>query len=147
MSITVAAANQTLSNALAALNAVRERAKSSKDSDLKNHVSSLYDSMLDLKEVLLRVMDENATQARRIAELEQPAAKPELRQVGATNYYFVGNVGPYCQACYDVGPERRLIRLSPQQTYNGGIRRQCVVCKQYFKETSDDDDEPAFAIG
>jgi len=46
-SVTVAAAAaQILSNTLTALNAVRERAKTSKDTDLKDHISTLYDSVL-----------------------------------------------------------------------------------------------------
>jgi hypothetical protein len=32
---------------------------------------------------------------------ERPS-EPEIRQVGAVNYYFVGDKGPYCQPCYDV---------------------------------------------
>src|SRR5713226_5120364 len=125
MLTTAVAAAQIISKATTALNAARERAKGSKDTDLKIHINTLYDEFLNLKELLIRLTDENSEQRHKIAELEKPVAKPELRQVGTANYYFVGDVGPYCQACYDVSPERRLVRLTQQQAYNGGIRRQC----------------------
>src|SRR4051794_37202595 len=100
---TVATASSLLSNTLNALKAVRERAQSSKDRDLKEDISMLYDSVLSLKEAVMLVTDENKDLKRRIAELERSAEKPlpELRRVGAVNYYFVGEVGPYCQKCYD----------------------------------------------
>ncbi len=144
MLTTAVAAAQIISKATTALNAARERAKGSKDTDLKIHINTLYDEFLNLKELLIRLTDENSEQRHKIAELEKPVAKPELRQVGTANYYFVGDVGPYCQACYDVGPERRLIRLSPPREHAGLVRRHCVVCQQYFTEKSDD--EPAFGI-
>jgi hypothetical protein len=59
-SVTIAAAAaQILSNTLSALNAVRERAKSSKDTDLKDHISTLYDNVLSLKEAVMRLTEEN----------------------------------------------------------------------------------------
>jgi len=140
-----AAAVRILNDALGIVKAARERAQSSRDPDLKDLTLTLYDHVLSLKEAVMLVTDENNELRRKIAELEHPAAKPELRQVGVANFYFVGDVGPYCQACYD-GSER-LTRLSPPESWNGGIRRKCVICKQYFYEKRDDDDEPAFAIG
>jgi hypothetical protein len=64
-----------------------------------------------------------------------PVEKPpelEIRQVGAVNYYFVGDKGPYCQPCYDDKGKR--VMLSPPQEWNGGIRRKCEVCNKYFYE-------------
>ena len=58
--------------------------------------------------------------------------EPEIRQVGAVNYYFVGEKGPYCQPCYD--EKGKLIFLTPQQEWNGGIRRKCEVCNKFFYE-------------
>lgn len=58
--------------------------------------------------------------------------EPEIRQVGAVNYYFVGDKGPYCQPCYDEKGKR--IFLTPPQKWNGGIRRKCEVCNKFFYE-------------
>ena len=62
------------------------------------------------------------------------AAPPELeiRQVGAVNYYFAGDKGPYCQPCYDEKGKR--IFLTPPQEWSGGIRRKCEVCNKFFYE-------------
>jgi hypothetical protein len=134
-SVTVAAAAaQILSNTLSALNAVRERAKSSKDTDLKDHISTLYDSLLSLKEAVMRVTEENSELRRRITELELPPQKqePELRQVGSVNYYYDGDKGPCCQPCYD--GKGKLTVLTPAEGWNGGVRRQCTLCGDYFYE-------------
>jgi hypothetical protein len=56
----------------------------------------------------------------------------EIRQVGAVNYYFAGDKGPYCQPCYDEKGKR--IFLTPPQEWNGGIRRKCEVCNKFFYE-------------
>jgi hypothetical protein len=104
MSITTATtvAAQLLSNTLAILKTVREQSKVSKDTELKGHISELYDSVLSLKEAVMLVNDENNQLRLKITQLEHPAEKPEIRQVGLTNHYFVGEKGPFCQPCYDV---------------------------------------------
>ncbi|MGH9496721.1 MAG: toll/interleukin-1 receptor domain-containing protein [Candidatus Sulfotelmatobacter sp.] len=63
-------------------------------------------------------------------------SEPEIRQVGAVNYYFVGDKGPYCQPCYDVDPKaKRLVMVTPPEPWSGGQRRHCPVCHSYFQET------------
>jgi hypothetical protein len=59
MSLTAAAAAaKLLADALSISNTVREQAKTSKDTDLKSHISDLYDSVLSLKEAVMLVTDE-----------------------------------------------------------------------------------------
>jgi hypothetical protein len=140
---TAAASIQILNEALGLAKTARERSQGSKDGDLKELILTLYDRILSLKESVMLVTDENNKLRHRVAELEQPSAKPEIRQVGAVLYYFVGDKGPFCQACYD-GPGRKLTMLSPPEDWNGGVRRKCVLCKQYFREKPYDDG-PAFA--
>ena len=136
MSVTTAAtiAAQVLSNTLALLKTVREQAKLSKDADLKSRISELYDSVLSLKKAVMRLAEENGELRHRIAELERPPQKqePELRQVGAVNYYYEGNKGPCCQPCYD--SKGKLTVLTPPEDWNGGVRRQCTLCGEYFYE-------------
>ncbi|HZR65859.1 MAG TPA: hypothetical protein VFA85_11970 [Terriglobales bacterium] len=126
------AAAQILSSTLAVLKTVRERAKASKDSELKGQISDLYDCVLSLKEAVMLVTDENRELLTRIAALEHPASKPEIKQVGFTNYYFVDEKGPFCQPCYDVNG--KLIPLAPQVRYAGGLGRKCEVCNKVFFE-------------
>ncbi|MFZ0860032.1 MAG: hypothetical protein WCA27_22445 [Candidatus Sulfotelmatobacter sp.] len=132
---TVNAALQILATATKFLNAIRERVAASSDPEAKALVNEMYDQMAALKEAVGRVTDENAELRRRTAQLENPAEakpRPKIRQVGAVNYYFVGDEGPYCQACYD--DKRKLVALSPAEEWNRGVRRQCTVCKNYFYE-------------
>jgi len=97
---TVGAALDLLSKASKALESVREQAKTSKETTLRESISYLYDDFLDLKAIILRLSEENAELRRAIAAQTQ-GPTPEIRQVGDTNYYFVGEKGPYCQKCYD----------------------------------------------
>jgi hypothetical protein len=132
MSLTaVAAATQILANASKALDSLREQVKGSKDAALKENISKLYDHLLDLKAAVNRVEDENS-QLRR--ELASQAAnhEPEIRQVGTTHYYFLGDRGPFCQPCYDV--KTKLVPLMPVQDYAGGSGRKCEVCNKVFFE-------------
>jgi hypothetical protein len=134
-SVTVAAAaTQILSNTLSVLKAVRERAQTSKDNDLKDQISTLYDNLLSLKEAVMMVTDENAELRRKIEQLERPTPKkePELRRVGSVNYYFDGDKGPCCQPCYD--GKGKLTVLTQPEDWNGGVRRQCTLCGDYFYE-------------
>jgi hypothetical protein len=136
----VAAATTILANAMKALDSLREQAKGSKDTSLKENISKLFDSMLDLKAAVMRVEEENSELRQKIAQRDAAPEKtePELRQVGDVNYYFVGAKGPFCQPCYDVDPAKgRLVALMPRQKYAGGTGRKCEVCgKVFFEEPS-----------
>lgn len=126
---TVGTALEIVNKAWKALEAVRERVQTSKDTALKSDVSKLYDEFLSLKSIIVRLGDENA--ALRRAQIETPP-KPTIRQVGETNYYFVGEQGPYCQKCYD--GQGKLVNLAPRVNYAGGPGRKCEVCGTVFHE-------------
>ena len=130
------AAVQILASAMKALNAAREHSKVSKDTDLKADINTLYDELLALKEAVGRVTDENTelkgALEKLLAKQDEAPPRPEVRQVGAVNYYFVGTQGPYCQTCYD--GKGKLVALSPPEDWNEGVRRHCVLCKEYFYE-------------
>lgn len=130
---TVAAAMDLLAKASKALDALRERAETSKDAELKESISNLYDHFLDLKELVLRIREENAELRRTVAAQAEKPPKPEIRQFGETHYYFVNEDGPFCQPCYDC--HGRLVRLMPLQDYAGGPGRKCEVCDKVFFES------------
>lgn len=132
---TVATAVDLIGKASKALDALRERAKTSKDAALKENISKFYDDFLDLKAIILRLTEENANLRRTLAAQAEKSPKPEIRQVGETNYYFVGDQGPYCQPCYD--DKGKLVNLMPPQRYAGGTGRQCRVCKNVFFEVNE----------
>ena len=126
---TVAAALKILESARNALEAVRERSQASKDVTLKSLVGELYDEFNSLRSIIGRLTEENEELRR--AQVEKPP-KPEIRQVGETNYYFIGDQGPYCQPCYD--RDNKPVALTPQQSLHGNIYRECRVCGESFYE-------------
>jgi hypothetical protein len=140
-----AAAMQILNNALGAMKAAKERSKGSKDNDLKEQISALYDNLLDLKEAILRLTAENSELRSTLEAFHAVQEKPELRQVGAVSYYFLGATGPFCQICYvGVG---KLVALPLPQEWSGGLRRTCALCgKNFWERPIPQDDGPAFAI-
>jgi hypothetical protein len=121
-----------LKNTTDALNALRERAQRSKDVDIKEQINTMYDNVLQLKELIMRLSDENQQLGQQFEEQQHPPEKPKIKQVGDTNYYFRGDEGPFCQPCYD--DKGKTVQLSPPENWNGGVRRQCRVCNNYFYE-------------
>jgi len=124
----VNAAVQVGSKAMSALNEVRERAQASQDVELKARLSFLYDQMLLMQEATARLVQEN----RELRRTSENKGKLELRLVGNAKFYFDNDKGPYCQPCYEA--KGMLTELTEPQEWNGGIRRRCVHCKDYFYE-------------
>jgi len=125
------------------LNKLRERAQAKNDLEIKEHVGNLYDTMNALKEAFSRLSDENTDLKRQLKQQQHPPEEPELKQVGATNYYYRKNGdggfdGPYCQPCYD--DKNKLVALTPQHQDDRGRYRRCQVCKQTFFEQIHTDD-------
>jgi hypothetical protein len=116
-----------------ALSSLRERAQRSKDVDIKDQINTLYDHVLELKEVISRLLDENKDLRRQLEHQQHPPEEPKIRQVGETNYYFKGEEGPFCQPCYD--DKNKLVNLSPVNEASwGSISRICRVCNNTFYE-------------
>jgi hypothetical protein len=129
---TVAAALEIVGKVSKALDSLRERAKTSKDASLKEGIYKLWDDFLDLKAIISRLTDENTELKQKIAQSAERPPKPEIRQVGETNYYFVGELGPYCQKCFDT--KEKLVILSPVLKFTGGPGRKCEVCTTVYFE-------------
>jgi hypothetical protein len=128
-----------LSKTTEALTGLRERAQRSKDGDIKDQINALFDNVLQLKDVVSRLLDENKHLTRKLDEQQHPPEVPALKQVGEANYYYLKNDdggfdGPYCQPCYD--DKKKLVALTPQQQDDRGLFRRCLVCKQNFFEKS-----------
>src|SRR5580704_18386131 len=121
-----ATALQILNGTWTAIKNMREQVQVSTDNDLKARYGELLDGFNDLRLLVIQLSDEN--EELRKAQMEKPAA-PVIRQVGETNYYYVGAEGPYCQPCYD--KDRKLARLSPIKETVTGNGRRCNVCKQF----------------
>lgn len=129
---TVKTALELLGKASSGLESVRERSKTSNDVELKRMIGALYDDFNDLKSIVLRLTGENDGLRQLISQSPETPSKPQIRQVGESNYYYMGEEGPYCQPCYDV--KEKLIPLQPRQEFAGGTGRQCSVCHNTFFE-------------
>ena len=109
------------------LKEARESAKRSDDHDLKDKLSEVFDSVLELKEVIGNLRDENAELRKRL-EARANLKWDSRRQL----YFFDGDPDPFCPACLDgVGKQVRL-----RGEYGEGSRQpwryDCLVCKSHF---------------
>jgi hypothetical protein len=130
---TVGAALEIASKVSKGLSGIRGRMKTSKDSTLNEAVYRLWGDFVDLQAIIERLTTENAELRRQLQAQSHQQPTPEIRQVGETNYYFVGDRGPYCQKCWD--KNGKLVSLNPpSDRYAGGSGRECVVCGEAYIE-------------
>ncbi len=115
-----------VSGTIGLLKEAREAAKRSDDHDLKDKLSEVYDSVLELKEVIGKLRDENAELLNRLKT--RASLKFDRR---AKLYFAEGDPDPFCPACLDDGGKQ--IRLIPD--YNDGalLQYQCKVCKNFYE--------------
>jgi hypothetical protein len=125
---TVATAIQILNGTWTAVQNLRERIEASKDKALKASYGGLLDDFNRLRLIVIKLTEENEALSQTQAEKQTPI----VRHVGDTNYYFVGDQGPYCQPCYD--RDQKLVPLTAQQKFAGGTGRKCQLCNTVFFE-------------
>jgi hypothetical protein len=109
------------------LKEAREAAKRSNDHDLKDKLSDVADSVLELKEVVGNLRDENSELRKRLQ------AKGTLKWNANSKLYFAeGDPDPFCPACFD-GTDRP-IRLYPLTNYDTGavFRYDCKTCNASY---------------
>src|ERR1700678_4454597 len=88
------------------LKEARESAKRSDDHDLKDKLSEVFDSVLELKEVIGNLREENMELRKRLE------TRASLKFDTKLKLYFAENdPDPFCPACFDL--HSRQIRLFP----------------------------------
>ena len=133
-----------VSNVLSSAKAAKELAKQSGDAELKERIGELFDSILDVKERVLELDEEN----RKLRE--QLAEKTQVERTSEFGYYFAqDDPDPLCPKCYESA--RKLIHLTAAQRSNGGVVRDCRECSFQFWEvemwtTSSPPIPPAFRM-
>src|SRR5579885_2250226 len=128
---TIATVGQLLNAAVSTAKNVRDIAKDSSDSTLKNEISSLYDALLDIKARVLDLDEENRSlKAQLVAknDIEGP-----IKPHGYFRYKSRPN-NPLCPKCLQ-SKDQRPVFLSEPEDWNGGKRRDCVVCGFFHMET------------
>lgn len=109
------------------LKEARESAKRSDDHDLKDKLSDVFDSVLELKEVIDNLRDENDELRKRIKT--RAALTWDSKQ---KVYLAEGDSDPFCPACLDLNGSA--IRLQPAPSYGNNVlcKYECKVCKNGF---------------
>jgi transcription elongation factor Elf1 len=110
---------------LCLLKEARDSAKRSDDHDLKDKLSEVYDAVLELKECLGSLKDENADLLKRLH------TRASLRWDTRLKLYFAENdPDPFCPTCMDQNGSQ--IRLHPDSIDGQLWRYECKSCKNYF---------------
>ena len=116
-----------VNSALSSVRAAKELAKDASDTVLKERISEVFDSFLDIKDRVLALDEENRTLK------EQLAKRAAFKRTSEFGYYFTdGDPDPYCPKCYEgAGKEIHLPKASDRA---GGFMRVCRVCQHLFIE-------------
>ena len=108
------------------LKEARDAAKRSDDHDLKDKLSEVYDAVLELKEVIGNLRDENAELQKRLE------TRSNLKWDTKRKLYFAENdPDPFCPSCLEHGGLQ--IRLHPDYVRPGIVwKYDCKICKNDF---------------
>jgi hypothetical protein len=111
------------------LKEARDAAKRSDDHDLKDKLSDVYDAVLELKELISNLREENEGLKKRLE------TRANLRWDNRQKLYFAeGDSDPFCPACMDLNQKQ--IRLHPVYSDLDSSARiyryDCKICKNYF---------------
>ena len=109
---------------MSALKNARDLVRDTNNAELKNELASAYDGLLSLRERLLDLESQKRT-------LEEEIDGP----LPAFGYFFRkgDSDNPLCPKCYQ-GKGKIQAFLSPAISWNGGIRRECRICHEFFYE-------------
>jgi hypothetical protein len=111
---------------LSMLKEARESAKRSDDNDLKDKLSEVFDSVLEIKEVVGNLKEENGELRRQLQ------ARASLKWDTGRKLYFVdGDPDPFCPSCFDL--HARQVRLHPIYTGGSHWKDECKICKSQYQ--------------
>src|SRR5271165_371771 len=94
----------------------------------------LMKQIVDLHGEVFELQQDNLRLQRELADL-QSSTEAENAMVSRPplSYYYRGDDPvPFCPTCWE--HSRKQIHLPPSEPWNGGIRRDCRVCKQTYWE-------------
>ena len=121
----VGLANSAFSSVKTAL----ELAKKTTDRDLKSEIGSALDNVLELKVKVYELAEENRSLKERLN------LKAKVARTSEFGYYFAeDDPDPLCPKCYEASG--KIIHLPASKPWSGGIRRDCIECRQTFWEKS-----------
>ena len=116
-----------VSNVVTSVKNAQDVAKNYGDSELKSAISDLYNDVLNVKERVLELDDENCALRAELAK------KGSVTYAAEFGYCFVaGDSNPYCPTCYEAS--EKLLHLTASEPWNGGVRRNCRRCRHTYWE-------------
>lgn len=120
---------RTMFDPLDTLRQIREMVKRSNDPELLKLILTLQRSIFALESDNLKLNTALTSLKRDLASREKMHMRPPF------NYYFRdGDDVPFCPVCWE--NERKAIHLSPPDSFDGEIRRECRVCRRTYWEKS-----------
>jgi hypothetical protein len=138
----VLTATQLVGGLVASAKTARDLAKDSSNHDLKAAVSDLYDEVLNVKERVLDLDEENRRLKVELARTDEIIGPDEALGY----FYFKDRMElPLCPKCYQSQP-CNIVFLGPLHKHNGGKLRKCSVCI-FGKYEEPPSSGPAIAIG
>jgi hypothetical protein len=97
------------------------------DLELMKQIIDLQNEVFELQQNNLRLQKELSDLQRSTEAENAMVSRPPL------NYYYRdGDTVPFCPTCWE--HSKKQIHLPPSEPWNGGIRRDCRVCKQTYWE-------------
>lgn len=125
MNLGVAATTaQIVADVVGTVKAARDLAKATGNRELKEKIGEAYDGLLDLRQRLLDLDDENRQLRAELAKkVEIDGPRPPF------GYFFDKSHpdSPLCPKCYQ-SKESRLSYMGPAVPWNRGVRRDCRIC-------------------
>ena len=121
-----------VNSAIGALKSARELAKDTSDSELKEKIGAVYETLLDLREHAL-AQDEEIRHLK--AQLAEKTAY--VGPIAPHGYFYaaddVQKEHPLCPSCYQAKPQQ-IGFMDDAHSWNGGVRRECKLCGKHVYE-------------
>lgn len=134
MEIAPLATAQLVASVVNTAKAARDLARDTTNHELKEKIGEVYEGLMDLRERLLNVDEENRrlkVELTKRAEIDGP--------VPPFGYFFDKRhpEDPLCPRCYQA-TESRIAYMGPQYSLNGSVRRDCRLCAFVVREQEPD---------
>lgn len=129
---------QLVANVVGTVKAARDLAKDLSNHELKDKIGDAYDGLLDLRQRLLDVDEENRQLKAELAK------KAEIQgPVPPFGYFFDKQHPdtPICPKCYQA-KESRIAFMGSLHSWSGAMRRVCQLCGHICREQEGERDHP-----